>query len=65
VTPGSGLCVTTPDSLFAPDRGQKKQLDKRVWSDQAMFKARGFAMHIANISEAKAQLSALIEKVSV
>jgi prevent-host-death family protein len=28
-----------------------------------MFKAGDFIMHIANISEAKAQLSALIEKV--
>jgi prevent-host-death family protein len=34
-----------------------------VWSGQTIFKAGGFIMHIANISEAKAQLSALIEKV--
>jgi prevent-host-death family protein len=40
-----------------------KPLDKMVWSGQTIFKAGDLIMHIANISEAKAQLSALIEKV--
>ena len=39
-----------------------KNLDNLVWSGQTIFRG-GEAMQVTNISEAKAQLSALIEKV--
>lgn len=38
-------------------------LDKKTRSGQTILKRKGLMMHIINISEAKAQLSALIEKV--
>lgn len=40
-----------------------KRLDKRVWSDQTNYQGEVIIMQISNISEAKAHLSALIEKV--
>jgi len=41
----------------------KITLDKMVWSGQTICMREGSIMQITNISEAKAQLSALIEKV--